>query len=144
MLVIGSDVSARDQHQSLIEAASQARERAVAPFSHFRVGAALETADGRIFAGCNVESAAYGLTVCAERVAVWKALSEGARGIKRLAVFADAEPLTPPCGACRQIIWEFGGNAMIVLANLRGTVETYEMQELYPRAFDAQYLTGNK
>jgi len=137
-------MSARDQHQTLIEAARQARERAVAPYSHFRVGAALEAADGRIFTGCNIESAAYGLTVCAERVAIWKALSEGALGIKRLAVFADAERLTPPCGACRQIIWEFGGNTTIVLAGPHGSIETYEMRELYPRAFDAQYLTENQ
>ncbi len=118
----------------------EARERALACFSNFRVGAALETEDGMIYIGCNVESAAYGMTMCAERVAVWKALSEGARQFKRLAVVADTERLTPPCGACRQIIWEFCGNIPIILGNLRGDAETLRMSELLPRPFDATFL----
>ncbi|MCA1628722.1 MAG: cytidine deaminase [Acidobacteria bacterium] len=124
----------------LIEAATKARERALACFSNFRVGAALETEDGMIYIGCNVESAAYGMTMCAERVAVWKALSEGARQFKRLAVVADTERLTPPCGACRQIIWEFCGDIPIILGNLRGDAETLHMSELLPRPFDATFL----
>jgi cytidine deaminase len=100
----------------LISAALQARENAHAPFSKFKVGAALEDANGRIHSGCNVENATYGLSVCAERIAVFKAISEGARGFKRVAVVADTETLTPPCGACRQILWEFCGDVEIVLA----------------------------
>lgn len=124
----------------LIEAATAVRENAYAPFSNFRVGSALETEDGEVIAGCNVESASYGLTVCAERVAIWKAISLGKRKIKQIAVVADTEELTPPCGVCRQIIWEFGGDIPVVLANLHGKVETMQMKELLPRAFDTKFL----
>lgn len=126
--------------KSLIEIAQDARERAFAPFSNFRVGAAVETEDGEIYTGCNVESASYGLTVCAERVAIWKAISEGARCFGRLVIVADTETLTPPCGTCRQIIWEHCRNTTIVLANLRGETETVDIQHLLPRAFDAKFL----
>jgi cytidine deaminase len=129
-----------DAAQALISAASAARERAVAPFSHFRVGAAVETEDGKIYTGCNVESASYGLTVCAERVAIWKALSEGERRFKRLAVVTDTDQLTPPCGTCRQIIWEFCRDAIVIFANLRGAAESFRMSELLPRAFDVRFL----
>lgn len=129
-----------DDAQALIAAAARARERAVAPFSNFRVGAAVETEDGKVFTGCNVESASYGLTVCAERVAIWKALSEGERRFKRLAIVADTKKLTPPCGTCRQIIWEFCRDAAIVLANLRDSTETLSVSDLIPRAFDARFL----
>jgi cytidine deaminase len=127
-------------NEELVEAAKAARENSYAPFSDFRVGAALETEDGEIIAGCNVESASYGLTVCAERVAIWKAISEGKHQIKNIAVVADTEELTPPCGVCRQIIWEFGGNIPVTLANLNGKRETVEMKELLPRAFDTKFL----
>jgi len=124
----------------LVDAARAARENAYAPFSKFRVGAALECADGRIFTGCNVENATYGLTVCAERVAVWKAISEGARTFQRIAVCADTAALTPPCGACRQILWEFCGDIEITLANLTDSHETLHLSTLFPRAFDASFL----
>ena len=124
----------------LIEAALAAREHAHAPFSHFKVGAALEDKSGRIFTGCNVENATYGLTVCAERVAVFKAISEGVRKFRRIAVAADTDVLTPPCGACRQILWEFCGNMEITLANLRGNSETMQLKDLFPRPFDASLL----
>lgn len=124
----------------LVEAALAAREQAHAPFSKFKVGAALEDASGRIFTGCNVENATYGLTICAERVAVFKAISEGARAFKRIAVSADTDVLTPPCGACRQILWEFCGDVEITLANLHGKSETMRMQDLFPRPFDASFL----
>ena len=127
-------------NEELVEAAKATRENSYAPFSDFRVGAALETEDGDIIAGCNVESASYGLTVCAERVAIWKAISEGKHKIKNIAVVADTEDLTPPCGVCRQIIWEFGGNVPVTLANLNGKRETVEMKELLPRAFDTKFL----
>ena len=126
--------------QELIDAAIAVRENAYAPFSEFRVGAALETDDGDIIDGCNVESASYGLTVCAERVAIWKAISQGKRKIKHIAVVADTEELTPPCGVCRQIIWEFGGDIPVILANLKGKTEVVQMRDLLPRAFDTKFL----
>jgi len=124
----------------LVEAALRVRENAHAPFSRFRVGAAVEDADGRVYTGCNVENATYGLTVCAERVAIFKAISEGARGFRRVAVVADTETLTPPCGACRQILWEFCGDVEIVLGNLSGKSETLRLGALFPRAFDGSFL----
>lgn len=126
--------------KEIIKAAAAARDRALAPHSNFRVGAALEAADGAIYEGCNIETATYGLTMCAERVAVWKALSEGAREFKRIAIVADTPRLTPPCGSCRQIIWEFCGDIPVLLSNLRGDSETLMMSELLPRAFDAKFL----
>ena len=126
--------------KTLIEAARQARLQSVAPFSNFQVGAAVRTANGKIYTGCNVESASYGLTVCAERVAIWKALSEGERNFTELAVVADTETLTPPCGTCRQIIWEFARGADIVFANLNGASEVFHVADLLPRAFDARFL----
>jgi cytidine deaminase len=124
----------------LIEAAKQARENAHAPYSNFRVGAALRSASGRIFGGCNVENATYGLTTCAERVAIFKAVSEGERGFSAIAVVTDTEVLTPPCGACRQLIWEFCGDIPVSLANLKGKIEVIQMRELFPRPFDDSNL----
>ncbi len=124
----------------LIEAALAARQNAHAPFSKFMVGAALEDSAGRIYSGCNVENATYGLTICAERVAVFKAISEGARAFRRIAVAADTDTLTPPCGACRQILWEFCGNVELVLANLQGKTENLRLKDLFPRPFDASFL----
>jgi cytidine deaminase len=124
----------------LIEAALRARENAHAPFSHFLVGAALEDSAGRIHTGCNVENASYGLTLCAERVAVFKAVSEGARQFRRVAVVADTDTLTPPCGACRQILWEFCGDVELALSNLHGKTETFRLKDLLPRPFDASFL----
>jgi cytidine deaminase len=124
----------------LMEAALAARANAHAPFSNFKVGAAIEDETGRIFTGCNVENATYGLTICAERVAVFKALSEGARKFTRIAMAADTGVLTPPCGACRQILWEFCGDAELTLVNLQGKTETFRLKELFPRPFDASFL----
>jgi len=129
-----------EDNQALIETATAARLRSVAPFSDFLVGAALRTKDGKVFTGCNVESASYGLTVCAERVAIWKALSEGERDFTNLVIVADTEQLTPPCGTCRQIIWEFCKHAKIVLANLRGEKQEVSIADLLPKAFDARFL----
>jgi len=125
---------------ALISAALKTRENAHAPFSRFKVGAAVEDVDGRIFTGCNVENATYGLTVCAERIAVFKAISEGARKFRRVAVIADTDVLTPPCGACRQILWEFCGDIEIVLGNLNGKTEKVQLAQLFPRAFDSSFL----
>jgi cytidine deaminase len=125
----------------LIEAALAARKNAHAPFSKFLVGAALQDENGRVFTGCNVENATYGLTICAERVAVFKAISEGARKFVAVAVAADTEVLTPPCGACRQILWEFCGDVELTLVNLEGKTETLRLKELFPRPFDASFLS---
>ena len=126
--------------EQLLETAKTARLQSIAPFSNFLVGAALKTADGKVYTGCNVESASYGLTVCAERVAIWKALSEGERDFIELAIVADTNTLTPPCGTCRQIIWEFAKNATIILGNLHGESQIVSIRELLPRAFDARFL----
>ncbi|HEX4347855.1 MAG TPA: cytidine deaminase [Vicinamibacterales bacterium] len=124
----------------LVGAARRARERADAAFSHFKVGAALQAADGSVITGCNVENATYGLTMCAERVAMFKALSEGHRAFTRVAVVADTASPTPPCGACRQILWEFGGNLEVVLANLTDVIGTHQLKDLLPLPFDARLL----
>ena len=124
----------------LIAAAIQVRENAHAAFSHFKVGDAVEDESGRIHTGCNVENATYGLTICAERVAIFKAISEGARKFRSVAVAADTDNLTPPCGACRQILWEFCGDVEIALVNPRGKTETYRLKDLFPKPFDASYL----
>ena len=124
----------------LLAAALAARRHAVATYSHFQVGAAVEDDTGAIHTGCNVENATYGLTVCAERVAVFKALSEGVRKFRRIVVAADTDNLTPPCGACRQILWDFCGDVPVTLVNLHGKTETYQLKDLFPKAFDASYL----
>jgi cytidine deaminase len=125
---------------ALLSSALAVRENAFAAYSHFKVGAALEDVDGRIHTGCNIENATYGLTVCAERVAVFKAISEGVRKFRRVAIAADTEALTPPCGACRQILWEFCGDIEIVLVNPRGKTETYQLKDLFPKPFDVSFL----
>jgi len=124
----------------LIDAARAARLNAHAEFSHFKVGAALECANGTIVTGCNVENATYGLTICAERVAMFKAISEGHREFRRVAVVADTDAPTPPCGACRQILWEFGGDLEVVLASLTKETGRYRLRELLPLPFDARLL----
>src|SRR5215204_5823092 len=127
--------------EDLVAAATDVREKAYAPYSNFKVGAAVETDEGNIYTGCNVESASYGLTVCAERVAIWKGISRGEKRFGRIAVVVDTEELTPPCGVCRQIIWEFCGDVPVILSNLHGKSETVQMSELLPRAFDSKFLT---
>ncbi len=129
--------------QQLIRVAQEARARAVAPYSNFQVGAALETTGNQIYSGCNIENASYGLTMCAERVAIFKAVSEGEREFKRLVIVADTqkdEDVTPPCGACRQIIWEFCGDISVALVSKNGDAIVLQMRDLYPRAFDKSYL----
>jgi len=124
----------------VVAAARAAREHAVADFSKFKVGAALETDTGEIITGCNVENASYGLTVCAERVAIFKALSEGKRQFKRIVVVADTADPPPPCGACRQIIWEFCGDVEVTMANLTKVTKTLQMKDLLPLPFDKRLL----
>ena len=125
---------------SLFHAAKIARERAMAAFSDFKVGAALETTDGRIITGCNIENSTYGLTMCAERVAIFKAVSEGYRSFARIAVVADTTQPTSPCGACRQILWEFAGNIEVILADLENVKTTHMLKDLLPHPFDARFI----
>ncbi len=128
-------------HSQLLDAARKARLNACAPFSGFQVGAALLSVDGRIFAGCNIENCSYGLTVCAERVALFKALSEGARQFTHIAVVADTADPTPPCGACRQLLWEYGGDLEIVIGNLDAEKGLYRLKDLFPLPFEAKLFT---
>lgn len=124
----------------LVSAARAARAFARAAFSRCKVGAALETVDGTIVTGCNIENATYGLTICAERVAMFKALSEGHRMFRRIAVVANTKGPALPCGACRQILWEFGGDLEVVLANMRRETGRHTLSELLPLPFDARQL----
>ena len=126
--------------QSLLAAAIDARRHAQAHYSGFKVGAALETADRRVITGCNIENATYGLTLCAERVAMFKALSEGHLRFTRIAIVANTDQPTPPCGACRQILWEFGGELEVLLANLNAPRGRYQLRDLLPLPFDARLL----
>ncbi len=120
----------------LIAAATEARTRARAPFSGFQVGAALVTKDGHVTGGCNVESATYGLTVCAERNAVFKAVSEGISGFRAVAVVTGASDPTPPCGACRQVLWDQCGEIEVIMATLSGHVRRRWLSELFPDPFE--------
>ena len=136
-----SDAELERSLTELARFARLARKRAHAPFSNFAVGAALKTFSGEIVLGCNIENATYGLTICAERVAIFKALSDGHREFRRLAVVADTAEPTPPCGACRQIVWEFAGDIDVVLANLDAVTAHHRMRDLFPAAFDKRFLT---
>ncbi len=124
----------------LIARATAARERAIAPYSGFKVGASLRTRAGKVYDGCNIENASYGLTVCAERVALLKALSEGEREFEAMAVVTDADTLTPSCGSCRQLMWEYCGDITVLLHSLKGLEQTHQLSELYPEPFDASNL----
>jgi len=125
-----------DREKGWVEAAKRVRENAVCGRSGFAVGAALEAADGAIFTGCNVENSTYGLTVCAERVAVWKALSEGVRRFTGIAVVTDAAEPTAPCGACRQILWEFAGDIPVVMETIAGKRKRMQLAALFPEPFE--------
>jgi cytidine deaminase len=127
--------------KELVDIARQAREQAHAPYSNFKVGAALECADGRVVTGCNVENSSYGLSMCAERVAIFKAISEGLRDFKRIAVIADTHAPVRPCGACRQVISDlFPKDTEVILANLHGELEVTTIRELLPAPFDRSFL----
>jgi cytidine deaminase len=138
---MGNELADSSSDEELIERARQARLGAHAPFSNFWVGAALMTADGEIYTGCNIEQSVYSLTMCAERVAIYKAVSEGARDFVKMAVVADFVSVTPPCGCCRQSLWEFAGpGTKIILANLAGEVRRFAIEDLLPLPFDASFL----
>jgi cytidine deaminase len=137
---VGSGRAGEDAESNLITAARVARERAQATFSGFKVGAALETADGRIVTGCNIENATYGLTMCAERIALFKAVSDGHRSFRRIAIVADTNRPTTPCGACRQVLWELAGDIEVILADLHGVKGRHHLKDLLPHPFDALFL----
>lgn len=124
----------------LVEAARAARDRAIAPYSKFRVGAALLTADGHVIVAGNIENASYGLTTCAERVALLKALSDGHRAFSMMAVVADTAAPTPPCGPCRQLLWEYCGDIPVIMANLTTVTATLQLATLLPMPFDRRLL----
>lgn len=124
--------------EELVNQALEAREKAYAPYSHFKVGAALLTTDGEVFTGCNVENASYGLTVCAERVALFKAVSRGRRSFSAIAIVAGTDNYCSPCGACRQVLAEFGGSTKVYMANRKGEYREMTVAELLPAAFNLE------
>lgn len=126
--------------KQLLEAARQARTWAHCGYSGFAVGAALLSKEGQLFTGCNIENASYGLTVCAERVALLKALSEGVSRFSRIAIVTDAKEPTPPCGPCRQLLWEYAGDIDVILGNLSKQTGRYSLKELFPHPFDGGSL----
>jgi len=126
--------------EELLQHALTARDNALAPFSRCKIGAALLTSGGKLYMGCNIENATYGLTVCAERVALWKALSEGERSFTRIAVASGSDPPAAPCGACRQLLWEFCGDVEIIMGSPSGVKESHRLADLFPRPFDQQSL----
>jgi cytidine deaminase len=132
------------ERRALIAAARSARRRARAPYSGFKVGAALETVDGRIVTGCNIENASYGLTMCAERVALVKALSEGHGAFTRIAVVAGGRKTTTPCGPCRQLLWEYCGNIEVILASVGRKTRRLRLARLLPLPFDDRQLRTRK
>lgn len=132
------NTSARDER--LVELALEARGKAIAPYSNFKVGAVVLSSDGTVFSGCNVENASFSLTVCAERVALLKALSEGHRNFEAVCVVAEGDRITTPCGPCRQLLWEFCGNVPVIMATTDGKRATTTLGTLLPNAFDASFL----
>ena len=127
-------------NRDLLTKAVEARENALAPYSGFKVGAAIRTRDGRIYTGCNIENVSYGLSICAERVALWKALSEGGHEFSEMVIVTGADILTSPCGACRQLLWEYCGDITIYLHSLKGLNEQYRLADLFPYPFDNRSL----
>lgn len=127
-------------HEVLIQQAKQARIKAYTPYSHFKVGAALLTRSGKIFHGCNIENSSYGATVCAERVALFNAYVHEEHEIEAIAIVADTPTPCPPCGICRQVILELGGDIEVILANLQDNTRIFKASELLPEAFTSVFL----
>lgn len=124
----------------LLKLAEEAKEKAYVPYSNFRVGAALLTKDGKVFQGCNVEIASYGATNCAERTAIFKAVSEGEREFEAIAITSDASNLTFPCGICRQVMVEFGDNMKVIVGKSTGEYKVYTMEDILPFSFSPKDL----
>lgn len=131
-------------YAEIIKAAAEAREKAYAPYSHFKVGAALLTKDGKIYTGCNVENASYSHTVCAERVALFKAVCAGAKSFQAIAIVTELDDPASPCGACRQVLAEFSGDIQIIMANTKGKIIVSNIKELLPLAFNRNNLGEDK
>jgi cytidine deaminase len=127
--------------EQLIQEALKTKEAALASFSKFKVGAVLVTMDNRIYTGCNIETSSFGLTICAERVAIFKAVSEGEKQFKSIFIASDSEKLTPPCGACRQVLWELAGDIDVFMIDYLGNYQKSSMRELLPFGFDKSFLT---
>jgi cytidine deaminase len=127
----------------LIDSAVEAKKYAYCPFSGFPVGAALLSGSGRIYTGCNIESSSFGLTMCAERIALYKALSAGEKEFTSLAVATDTRTYCPPCGACRQVLWDFCRDIKIVLVSREKSGKIYHLRDLLPNAFDEGFLTDD-
>lgn len=130
-------------NDKLISQAKKVNQLAIARYSNFKVGAALMTTNGNIFTGCNIEVSSYGLTICAERVALFKALSEGAKDFKKLVIYTETEDFCPPCGACRQVIWDFAPDISIILVNIKNQEKEVSISEFYPHAFGDHFF-GNR
>ncbi|MBN1480221.1 cytidine deaminase [candidate division KSB1 bacterium] len=128
-------------YKNLIKQATRARERAIAPYSHFAVGAALLTSAGKIYTGCNIESSSYSLTICAERLALFKALSEGEKNFDAIAIATSAAGFCPPCGACRQVLWDFAQDITVVLVSASEATQIKRLSDFFPHAFDDGFLT---
>lgn len=128
----------------LIKKAKTARLKAYAPYSKFKVGAALLTKSGKVYTGANVENSAYGLTVCAERVAVFKAVNDGSEDFIKIVVAADKNPPITPCGACRQVLSEFARDLEVVCVNLKGKIDRFSLKELLPEAFEKPSTEENQ
>ena len=133
-----------DSAADLVAAARHARRHAFVPYSKFAVGAAVEVSGGAIVTGCNIESASYGLTLCAERVAIFRAVAEGHRRFRRIAIVTAMRRRTPPCGACRQVLWELGGDLEVVVANLHRELGCFRLSDLLPHAFDASLFAPRR
>lgn len=125
------------ENQELLEIAKKAMQNAYAPYSHFQVGAALLAEDGRVFYGCNVENATYGAAICAERTAIVKAISEGARHFTKIAIVSSGQDITPPCGICRQVLLEFMPEGSVILQDKDGAIQEFAMKTLLPLGFCA-------
>ena len=121
--------------EALLQAAKEGMKKSYSPYSNFSVGAALLTKDGKVFTGCNIENASYGATCCAERTAIFKAVSEGIREFEKIAIVSNSNQLTPPCGICRQVLWEFMPDGIVILQNDSEEIKTYTVRELLPVGF---------
>ena len=134
----------KSRKEELISVAVASKRRAYAPYSRFRVGAALESTSGKVYTGCNVENSSYGLTICAERTAIFKAISEGERSFRAIAIVADDPDFTPPCGACRHVLYDLAGNIDVIMTNAKGRIRVTKLQDLLPMAFDSKHLSPTK
>lgn len=140
----GEPVAVRPAYKELVQLAILAKKRAHAPYSHFRVGAALLTSEHEVFTGCNIEISTYALTLCAERTAIFKAISEGRTKFKAIAVVSDDPGYTPPCGACRQVLMDLAGNIDFIMVNGRGATKVLKLKSLLPHAFGQKNLERTK